>query len=172
VSARARTASHARPRRRARSGHTLIELLAVTAIMSIMAGLGTMASGQDGTLALDQAEIVVRDACSRAQMLARSSRTPHGVVFDVEGNRFAIVAEDGTAARDPLTRGDAITHFSRPSGPRLVTLDAVDFGDAGACALFDAQGVPLAGGIIALRRDELSRTLTLDAATGAITAGG
>ncbi len=156
----------ARPVRRAVRGTTMLELLVIVGIIGLMAGMLTVTSTQNETIALDQAAVLLQDACTRAQGLARSGRAPVGVVFDVQGNRFAIVTEDGTPARDPLTRTDAIVNLSGPNKAERVTLEEADFGAAGAAALFDAQGVPITGGSLRISRGGRTRTLSLDAATG------
>jgi len=147
----------------------MLELLVIVGIMGLMVGMMTVTSTQNETIALDQAALKLQDACTRAQGLARSGRAPVGVVFDLEGNRFAIVTEDGTPARDPLTRTDAIVNLSAPNKAERVTLTAADFGAAGTSALFDAQGVPVTGGTLTISRGGQTRTLTLNAATGELT---
>ncbi len=147
-------------------GFTLLELLVVAAILSIVAGLARLATGQDDELALEQTSLVLQDTCARAQALARCARKPHGVVFDVEGDRYAIVDEEGTPARDPLTHGDAIASLAQVNQPKGVHFDDADFGAAGTSILYDGDGLPLAGGTLTLRRGSATRTLTLDLATG------
>jgi len=150
-------------------GTTLFELLVVLVIMGIMVGMMAVSADQNGTIALDQATVVVQDTCARAQALARSGRAPVGVVFDVAGNRLAIVREDGTLTKDPLTHADAVVNFKAPNMPSHVALKTAAFGAAGVAAIFDAQGVPLLGGTVTMQRKGLTRTLTLNAATGELT---
>jgi prepilin-type N-terminal cleavage/methylation domain-containing protein len=147
-------------------GFSLIELLVVVGIISVLAGVARLTAGDNGALALEQAGVLVRDTCARAQALARASRAPHGVVFDVEGGRYAIVTEDGTPARDPLTRADAITDLRQPNQPRGISIQVADFGAAGVAILYDAQGVPLTGGTLTLAHRSGTYVLTLDLATG------
>lgn len=155
--------------KRSSAGFTLVELLVVVFIMALIAGVAVASSGNGAEIALEMAEIQVRDALGRAQALARSNRAPYGVVFDVETDRFAIVDEHGVLAVDPLTRGDYIIDFVKPNQPKLVDIDSADFGAAGNAAIFDGQGVPLAGGTVTLKLRNSVRTLSLDAATGQVT---
>jgi type II secretion system protein H len=154
-----------RPTRHARRGFTLIELLVVIVILSIVAGMAAMAPADRGAQDLDLAAIQVNDAMERARALSRSQRMAHGVVFDLANDRFAVVAEDGTAATDPLTKRAYEVDFDRPNQPH-VDITGASFGGAGAAALFDPQGVPLAGGTVTLTAGSHNRTLTLDPATG------
>ena len=59
-------------------------------------------------------------------------------------------------------------HLRSTALPDGVT--AADFGTAGTAALFDSQGVPVTGGQLTLASRGRTRTLLLDAATGAISA--
>ncbi len=148
------------------SGFTLIELLVVVVILSIVAGITSMAAAEGGEQHLDLAEVQLRDAMTRAEALARSSRSPHAVVFDVAGNRFAVVDEDGNAVVDPLTKRGYVVDFVRPGQPTLVRIAAVNFSDAGNAAIYDAQGVPLTNGAINLQAGNSACVLLWDGATG------
>ena len=151
---------------RTAAGLTLLEVLMVVVILSIVAGMVGMTAGENGEQALELAEIQVRDAVERAQALALSSRSPHAVVFDTASDRFAVIDAIGQPAIDPLTKRSWIVDFVRPNQPKLVEIDSANFGPAGQAAIFDAQGVPLAGGTLTLRYANLTHTLVLDAATG------
>lgn len=148
-------------------GFTLLELLVVVVVLIFMAGIGSLAAGDQGGQAVQLGAVQVTDALERAATLARSQRRPHGVAFDVANDRFAIVDEDGAPAVDPLTRKGYIVAFDRPNQPPVDLVSAA-FGTAGSAALFDAQGVPLTGGQVRLQSGATTLTLTLDAATGRV----
>ena len=152
------------------AGFTLIELLVVLAIMGFMALIAVPASGAGYDQRLDLVELQITDALGRAQALARSTREPHGVVFDTTGERFAVVDGSGVAVTDPLTRSSYIVDFDRPDQPRGIDLRSASFGDNGIAAIFDGQGLPVNGGTVVVRCHGSSRTLTLDQATGQVTA--
>ncbi len=154
-----------------RRGFTLIELLVVVSIMGVMALVALPAAGSGYSDRLDNVELQVRDAFARASSLSRSSRETHGVVFDVATNRFAVVDKDGTAVTDPLTRGSYIVSFDRPDQPKGIDFTRASFGANGAAAIFDGQGLPIAGGTVIFTCKGVVRTLTLDPATGKIAQG-
>ena len=153
---------------RSDSGFTLFELLVVLAIMAIMAVIAMPASGASYDQRLDLVEMQITDAFGRAQALARSTRTPYGVVFDVASERFAVVDAEGEAVTDPLTRSDYIVGFDRPDQPKGIDLFTAAFGANGAAAIFDGQGLPVNGGAVVVKCHDSTRTLTLDQATGQI----
>ncbi len=152
------------------AGFTLIELLVVMAIMGIMAFVAMPASGAGYDQRLDLAELQITDAIGRAQALARSTRVPHGVVFDTLGERFAVVDGNGVAVTDPLTRSSYVVDFDRPDQPKGIDVSSASFGDNGAAAIFDGQGLPVNGGTVVVRCHGSTRTLTLDQATGQVSA--
>lgn len=156
----------ARAPHRRRDGFTLVELLVVVAVLGIVSTGVLFTSGDGDAAALDQLETRVDDALGRAAMLARSQRNHQGVVFDISRNRFGIVAETGDLATHPLTRADYIVELDAPDMPSGLTIEAVDFGDAGPAAIFDGQGVLLAAGSVTLARGDTRRTYVVGAATG------
>jgi len=148
------------------AGFTLIELLVVVFIMGIMALVAVPASGGGYDQRLDLVEMQVKDAINRAAALARSTRVPHGVVFDTLGERFAVVDHSGVAVTDPLTKSSYIVDFTRPDQPNGIDVSSADFGTSGPAAVFDGQGLPVKGGTVVLKCHGSTRTMTLDQATG------
>lgn len=153
---------------RAERGHTLLELLLVVMILAIMAGVAGVVVGASGSQQLDLAEVQVRDAVAWAQSQARSNRVVAGVVFDLGQDSLALVDGTGALLDDPLTHSGYVVRFHRVNQPALVDIAAADFGAAGRVLIFDAQGVPLTGGLIRLEANALTRVLTVNAATGAV----
>jgi prepilin-type N-terminal cleavage/methylation domain-containing protein len=151
---------------RARSGFTLIELLVVLFILGLMAAVAVPATGSGYEHRLDMVEVQVRDAFDRASNLARSTRQTHGVVFDLTGDRFAVVDASGTAVTDPLTKRGYVVDFQRPDQPKGIDFADADFGVNRAAAIFDGQGLPVDGGTVEFRCKGATRTLSLDKATG------
>jgi prepilin-type N-terminal cleavage/methylation domain-containing protein len=152
-----------------RSGFTLIELLVVMVILAIMALVAMPASGSGYDQRLDIVEMQITDAINRASALARSTRVPHGVVFDVHGERFAVVDGTGAAVTDPLTKSSYIVDFLRPDQPHGINISSAAFGENGTAAVFDGQGLPVKGGAVVVSCHGATRTLTLDQATGNVT---
>lgn len=152
------------------TGFTLVELLVVLVIMGIMAMVAMPASGAGYDQRLDLVEMQISDAFGRAQALARSTRVPHGVVFDTRGERFAVVDGNGVAVTDPLTRSSYVVDFDRPDQPRGIDVSSAAFGANGVAAIFDGQGLPVNGGTVVISCHGSSRTLTLDQATGQLSA--
>ncbi len=147
-------------------GFTLIELLIVVAIIGLLGIIAVPSSGTGYAFRLDAAEIQVRDAMNRAMHLARSTREPHGVVFDTSGNRFAVVDGDGEAVTDPLTKRGYIIDFARPDQPQGIAIVSAAFGANGTAAIFDGEGLPLEAGVVHLTCKTNQRQLSLDKATG------
>lgn len=151
---------------RSQRGVTLIELAVVVMILAIMAGIAGIPAGPDSASIVDMAEIQVQDAFAMAQTMSYSLGVPHGVVFDVASDRFAVVAQAGDAAQDPLTHGEYVIDFNEPGQTQGVNIQQAEFGATGAAGIFDAQGAPITGGLITLMKGDVVRSWTLDAATG------
>jgi len=161
------------PNRRAarQRGFTLVELLVVAVVLAVLSFVATIpASADSATADLDLAEIQLQDAFRTAQTLAYSLGTPHGVVFDPDTERFAVVAQDGKAAQDPLTHGAYEIDLRHVEQPRGVTIESASFGATGTAGILDGLGFPVAGGSVVLAKGQLTRTLVLDAATGKLAA--
>jgi len=131
-----------------------------------MASIAMVSLDDGGAAAVDLAVIQVRDTVAMAQAMAASQRLAHGVVFDPDTDTYALVDGTGQVVTDPVTRQPCFVDLTTVT-PTIEVVSA-SFGEAGAAVLFDAQGVPIEGGTVVLRRDHATRTLTLDAATGVL----
>jgi hypothetical protein len=138
----------------------------VVALLGILISLaGTPTNDRSGAF-VDLAEVQIADALQMARTVSFSMGVPHGVVFDVEQERLAVVGPDGVAISDPLTHGPYELSFLREDNLPGLDLVAVDFGVTEGAAIFDGQGVPVQGGSITIRHQDQERILVLDAATG------
>lgn len=155
--------------RRDRHGFTLLELLVVVVLLALMAAVALPAAGAQDEQHLQLIRVRIGDALDRARALARSQRSPHAVVFDTDGDRFALLDASGAVVVDPLTRKPTLVDFTRPGEPTRIEVVSADFGPAGRAAVFDAQGIPLHGGTLVLRRGAVTHTLAFEAATGRLT---
>jgi len=153
-----------------RRGFTLVELLIVCMIIGIMGMSAMLASGNGAEHKLDLVETQVQDGIAHAQALARSTRTAHGLKFDPDTERFAVIDENGDEALDPLTQQTYLVDFKAPNQPGGVDIVSAYFGDAGLSVLFDPQGLPLTTGSLLIDIKGTQRTFLLDAATGALLA--
>jgi type II secretion system protein H len=151
---------------------TLIELLVVVALVALVSGVAALSVGTADEQHLDMAVVQIGDALQWAQAQARSGRQPVAVVFDTTGDRLAVVDRNGSILPDPLTRAGYVVRFRYPNQPQLVSIAAADFGACGRAVIFDAQGVPLAGGTVTLAVASGSRTLSVDPATGSVCSDG
>ncbi|GJM23386.1 MAG: hypothetical protein DHS20C15_33010 [Planctomycetota bacterium] len=147
-------------------GFTLAELLVVLAIFGVLAGVVGLNSTARHEHLLEVMEMQVREAAARARELARSTHEPHGVLFDVSSDRLGIVDERGALVQDPLTQSAWVVDARGSTFGGGVDISSADFGSAGKAAIFDSQGVPLAGGGVTLRAGDSLRVLALDPATG------
>ncbi len=154
------------PTGRRDTGFTFIELMVVVVVLGVLIGVAGIPAIDNGGQALTQGELYVRDAMHTARSRALSTRVPHGVAFDATGERFIVLAMDGTPVIDLLTKSDYVVDFNRPDMPSGLLIAAADFGTTSSAAIFDAQGDPVSGGSVTLECNGQSLALTLDAATG------
>jgi len=148
-----------------RSRLTLVELVVVIAILGGLTTVVGVNLGAGDAHRLELVEQQIRLAAKRARDLAAMTHAPHGVLFDVARDRLGIVDQHGALVTDPTSAGAWVVD-TREGRFGSVDITAADFGSARKAAIFDAQGVPLAGGSVSLRSGDMLRVLELDPATG------
>lgn len=162
-----RTSATPMPGSSRESGFSMVELMVVVMILGILAAVAAIpATVESASADLDLAELQIQDAFAVAQTLSYSLGSPHGVVFDPEHERFAVVALDGTPVKDPLTHGVYEIDFRHIEQPQGVAVHSAAFGNTGTAGIYDGLGVPFEGGAVILAKGDVMRTLLLDPATG------
>ncbi|MGQ0552669.1 MAG: pilus assembly FimT family protein [Planctomycetota bacterium] len=156
--------------RRLVAGITLIELLIVMAIMGLLAAVALPMVGDQRAFRLRLVEVQVETAMNHARSLASANAATHGVVFDLTANAFAVVDQAGQPVTDPLTRQGYVVTFDRPDQPKGIDFTGASFGSTGRAAIFGPDGLPEAGGTITVNCLGSVMTITLDQATGKVTA--
>ena len=155
------------PRRN--SGHTLLELLVVVIVLMVIGGIVIPSSSVGAERKLDTLQVAMQDAINHAQALSYHQGATFGVRFDVAGQFFAVVNENGTPVEDPFTHGDYVIRLNNPSPdmPSNVYIDYVDFAGR-PLAAFSEKGVLLVGGELHIRAGNTPRWLVADTATNTL----
>ena len=147
-----------------RPGFTLVELLVVIAIIATVAAIAVPRYG--GAVARYRIKAAARrivEDLALARATARSKSASVTVTFDVATNQYQISGV--SALNDPLS--DAELNLSdRPYHAQLVS---ADLGGDNA-VIFDGFGTPDSGGTIVIAGGALTKTIVLDADSGAATA--
>src|SRR5262245_9218422 len=153
------------------SGHTLLEMLVVVLILGILAGIAIPAASVGDDRKLDTLQLAIQDAIDHAQSLSFHQGVAYGVRFNVNGQWFAVVNENGVPVEDPLSHGDYLLRLTNPSPdmPNGCHLDYAMFGPR-PLAAFDEKGVLIRGGEVRITAGDTQRIMTCNTATATLAA--
>ena len=154
---------HCLPRQR---GATRTDLLLGVGVLGLLLSVAGIPGTEGEKRVLEIAESRIRDALDLAAGLARSTQRAHGVAFDLEGERLAVIDADGRLAHDPLTGHESLVELGQGKLENAVDVTEADFGRGGRVVVFDARGLPLAGGRLRLVAGKEQRVLRVDPVTG------
>lgn len=142
-------------------GFTLIELIAVVAIMTILAVAASIPILSIRCFRVDGAANKLMYDIQYAQQLAINRQVPCGIYFDFGGEcYFVYIGDINTKAKDPLTGEDLIVNYNTDPKYKGVNLFGSNIGDR---IWFDYMGVPYQyddapfgpyGGCVSLRYGE------------------
>lgn len=147
---------------------TRLDLLVGVGVLSLLLSIAGVPGATSDARLLEVAEARIRSAVDLASGMARALRTPHGVAFDVEGDRIAVVDVQGGLVEDLL--GDEETLRDLDNGKLATYVDLVDarFGRGGTVCVFDGDGLPMSAGQVRLTAGERGLELVIDEATGRV----
>ncbi len=148
------------------SGMTRVDFVVGVGVLALLVSIaGVPGSAGDARL-LEIADARIRSAVDLASGLARSTGTAHGVAFDVEGDRVAVLDAHGELVDEEVAGRPPVTDLGQGRLATYVDLVSARFGPAGTVCVFDGEGVPMAGGVVRLAAGLHRRELVLDGATG------
>ena len=146
--------------RRGRQGFSLLELVMVVAIMAIVAAIAVPRYGQAAArYRIDVAARRIVQDLSLASRQARNAGAPRTVAFNAAGTQYTI---SGLAALDKAAQGYQVDLLAEPYCSRV---DSANFGGDGT-VVFNGYGQADSGGQVVLKSGSMTRTITLDAASG------
>lgn len=152
--------------RNRQSGMTRLDFVIGVGVLSLLVSIAGVPGSTGDARLLEIADSRIRSAVDLASALARSSKLPHGVAFDVAGDRIAVIDAQGKLATDPLTGRPVLADLDKGKLATYVDLVGARFGRGGPVCIFDGEGVPMSAGQVRLSAGPHRRVLTIDAATG------
>ena len=155
------TRSRARQR-----GATRMDILLGVGVLALLFSVAGVPGSKGDERVLEIAESRIRTAVDLASGMARSTGVPHGVAFDVEGERLAVIDVQGEVVQDPLTGHEGVVALGQGKLQDAVDVVHARFGPGRTVAVFGQDGLPLSGGNVLLVSGETERKLVLDAQTG------
>ena len=154
------TEGNPRTCRRDRHGFNLLELVMVVAIMAIVAAIAAPRYGQAAArYRIDVAARRIAQDLSLASRQARNAGASRTVAFNAAGTQYTISNLSGL---DKAAQGYRVDLLAEPYCSRV---DSADFGGDGT-VVFNGFGQADSGGQVVLKSGNLTRTITLDAASG------
>ena len=136
----------------------MIELVVVLTVAGTMAAIAIPRMGN--AAARYQVDFAARKVVldlDRARSNARLTGAAQTVTFNLVTHAYVVTGGTGMASGfGVVLAGD----------PYKCKVAAADFGGGSPVAAFDAYGLPSAGGTVTLQAGSLTRTVTLDAASG------
>ena len=154
------TEGNPRTCRRGRQGFNLLELVMVVAIMAIVAAIAAPRYGQAAArYRIDVAARRIVQDLALASRQARNAGASRTVTFSVTGNQYTI---SNLAGLDKAAQGYQVDLVGEPYCSRV---DSANFG-GDRTVVFNGYGQADSGGQVVLKSGGLTRTITLDAASG------
>ena len=154
------TEGNSRKCRRGRQGFSLLELVMVIAIMCIVAAIAVPRYAQAAArYHIDVAARRIVQDLTLASRQARNAGASRTVTFNATGTQYTI---SDLAGLDKAAQGYRVDLLAEPYCSRI---DSADFGGDRA-VIFNGFGQADSGGQVVLKSGDLTRTITLDAASG------
>ncbi len=145
---------------------TRFDFLIGAGVLALLVSLAGVPGSTSDDRLLEIADARIRSAVDLATSLARSTQSPHGVAFDVESDRIAIINVRGEIAADPVSDRETLVDLGQAKLATDVDLLSARFGRAGTICIIDGNGLPMSGGQVRLAAGLHRRTLLIDAASG------
>ena len=150
----------------ARPAFSLVELVLVLAIMGVLAAVA--APKYASSLANYRVKLAAHRIASDValtQAAAKAASASRAITFDTTNHRYSVA---GLPALDGRSGGYTVALSAQPYGVSINTLTLTKVAANGALT-FDGFGVPDGGATVVVSYGGASRTVLVDAVTGAVT---
>lgn len=145
-----------------KSGFTLMELIVVIGMLSVIALLFVVSTGNIGDVSVDSASWKIQSDLRYAHQLAVSKRINHGIVFTQGGNYTVYAGTVANPVRNPETQAPMIENLQRFSSVQVNNNFHVEFNPIG-------KPVIGGGGYVEIISDSGSwRRIFVETNTGAV----
>ena len=143
---------------------TLIELLLTVVILGVIMAIAIPTSSMSDERKLDILEVQIQDALDYAKDLSYRLGSKHAVMFNTQGQYFAVVNEQIVPMEDPLRRQPYIIRMNFPDQPAGIRIEQALFGSR-SVAPFDEKGVLTTPGTVRISAGDSQRWFEITTAT-------